>query len=62
VKTIFRYMQGTIDYGLWYPKNTDFILIAYIDAYWEWIIDDRKCTSGGAFFLGSCVVSWLSKK
>jgi hypothetical protein len=25
-------------------------------------VDDRKSTSGGAFFLGKCLVSWLSKK
>jgi hypothetical protein len=62
VKRIFRYLQGTIDYGLWYPKNTDLILKAYTDAYWEGSIDDRKITSGGAFFLGSCLVSWLNKK
>jgi hypothetical protein len=62
VKRIFRYLQGTIDYGLWYSKNTDLILRAYTDADWVGSIDDRKSTSGGAFFLGSCLVSWLSKK
>jgi hypothetical protein len=25
-------------------------------------IDDRKSTSGGTFFLGNCLVSWLNKK
>ena len=25
-------------------------------------MDDRKSTSGGAFFLGGRLVSWLSKK
>ena len=31
VKTIFRYLQGTIDYGLWYPRGINFTRIAYID-------------------------------
>jgi hypothetical protein len=62
VKIIFRYLQGTVDYGLWYPKDTDLILRAYTDADWEGSIDDRKITSGGAFFLGSFLVSWLNKK
>lgn len=31
VKRIFRYLKGTIDYGLWYLKSVDFMLCAYID-------------------------------
>ena len=34
----------------------------FIDAYWTGNIDDRKSTSGGAFFLGKRLVSWTSKK
>jgi hypothetical protein len=62
VKRIFRYLQGTIDYGLWYPKNTGLITRSYTDAYWVGSIDDRKITSEGALFLGICLVSWLNKK
>ena len=40
VKRIFRYLQGTIDYGLWYPKNTNIVLIAYKYVDWEIIIVD----------------------
>jgi hypothetical protein len=57
VKRIFRYLQGTVDYGLWYPKDTNLILRAYTDVDWEGSIDDRKITSGGTFFLGNCLVS-----
>ena len=39
-----------------------FITTAYIDADWAGYIDDRKSTSGGAFFLGECLVAWLSRK
>lgn len=49
-------------YGLWYPKGNDFILTAYTDVDWGGPVDDRKSTSGGAFFLGNCLVSWHSKK
>lgn len=52
VKRIFRYLRGTVDYGLWYLKDDDFTLSAYIDADWVGDVDDRKSTSGGAFFLG----------
>jgi hypothetical protein len=36
--------------------------MAYIDADWAGFIDDRQSTSGAAFYLGECLVSWLSKK
>jgi hypothetical protein len=62
VKRIFKYLLGTIDYGLWYPKDTYLILIAYTDADWVGRVDNRKNTSGGAFFLGNCLVSWINKK
>ncbi|GKC19876.1 hypothetical protein Tco_1022026 [Tanacetum coccineum] len=32
VKQIFRYLNGTINMGLWYSKDTDMSLIAYADA------------------------------
>lgn len=62
VKTIFKYFKGTSDYGLWYKKNCDFILKAYIDVDWVECVDDRRSTSGGAFFSRDGLVSWLSKK
>eukprot|EP00253_Pinus_taeda_P006440 PITA_06440 len=62
VKRIFNYLQGTQNYGLWYPRDTDLTLHAYTDADWAGSVDDRKSTSGGAFFVGSRLVSWFSKK
>ncbi|GKD05241.1 hypothetical protein Tco_1180215 [Tanacetum coccineum] len=32
VKRIFRYLKGTINMGLWYSKDTDMSLTAYLDA------------------------------
>ena len=31
VKRIFRYLKGTEEFGLWYPKGKDLSLIAYTD-------------------------------
>ena len=62
VKRIMRYLKGTEDYGLYYKKNEKFELRAYTDVDWASNIDDRKSTSGGAFFLGKRLVSWTSKK
>eukprot|EP00253_Pinus_taeda_P020694 PITA_20694 len=62
VKRIFKYLQGTQNYGLWYPRDADLTLHAYTDADWVGSVDERKGTSGGAFFMGSRLVSWFSKK
>eukprot|EP00253_Pinus_taeda_P027321 PITA_27321 len=37
-------------------------LLYLADADWAGSVDDRKSTSGGAFFMGSRLVSWFSKK
>jgi hypothetical protein len=62
VKRIFRYLNGTKEFGLWYPKGKDLSFIAYIVADWASCIDDQISTSGVAFYLGECLISWISKK
>nr|GEW59301.1 reverse transcriptase domain-containing protein [Tanacetum cinerariifolium] len=62
VKRIFRYLRGTINMGLWYPKGSSFGLIAFLDADHVGCIDTRKITSEGIQFLGDKLVSWMSKK
>jgi hypothetical protein len=34
VKRIFRYLKGTMDYGLWYPRNQNFQLSVYSNVDW----------------------------
>ena len=43
-----------------YGKNLE--AIQFTDADWAGNLDDRKNTSGGAFFLGKRLVSWTRKK
>lgn len=62
IKSIFKYLKGTFHFGLWYPRGEDITLKIYTDVDWACSVDDRKSTSGGAFFLGNCLVSWLSEK
>ncbi|KAI3720023.1 hypothetical protein L6452_20930 [Arctium lappa] len=62
VKRIFRYLKGTADLGLWYPKDTSFELTSYSDADHAGCMLDRKSTSGHIQFLGDKLVSWASKK
>ncbi|GJU56311.1 hypothetical protein Tco_1230025 [Tanacetum coccineum] len=62
VKRIFQYLRGTINMGLWYPKDSGFKLTAFLDANHAGCIDTRKSTSVGIQFLGDKLVSWMSKK
>nr|GEU76963.1 hypothetical protein [Tanacetum cinerariifolium] len=62
IKRIFRYLKGTINLGLWYPKDSGFDLIAYSDADHAGCHLDRKTTSGSVPFLGDKLVCWSSKK
>lgn len=62
VKRIFRYLSGTKNLGLWYPKGTHIDLFSYTDADWAGCTIDRKSTSGTCHFLGFALVSWFSKK
>ena len=50
VKRIFKYLKGTMTYGLWYPRNKNLRLAAYSDVDWENCLDERKSTIGGALF------------
>jgi hypothetical protein len=40
-KRIFRYLKGTEEFGLWYPKGKDLSLVAYTDADCVGYIDDQ---------------------
>nr|GEU48640.1 retrovirus-related Pol polyprotein from transposon TNT 1-94 [Tanacetum cinerariifolium] len=62
VKRIFRYLKGTINLALWYPKDFGFDLTAYSDADHAGCHLDRKGTSGSVQFLGDKLVCWSSKK
>ncbi|GJR76371.1 retrovirus-related pol polyprotein from transposon TNT 1-94 [Tanacetum coccineum] len=62
VKRIFRYLQGTINMGLWYTKDYGFELTGFSDADYARCKDTFKSTSGGTQFLGEKFMSWSSKK
>ena len=62
VKRILRYISGTKNLGLWYPKGSHLDLLSFSDADWAGCSIDRKSTSGTCHFLGFALVSWFSKK
>ena len=61
VKWIMRYLNGTIDYSLYY-QGKDLYLEGYTNTDWGGDLDERKCTSEYVFLLGNRVISWSNKK
>ncbi|GJW76463.1 hypothetical protein Tco_0138145 [Tanacetum coccineum] len=61
VKRIFKYLRGTVNRGLWYPKDSSIALTAYADADHAGCQDTRRSTSGCIQLLGDKLVSWSSK-
>nr|GFA38760.1 hypothetical protein [Tanacetum cinerariifolium] len=62
LKQVFQYLKGTINWGLWYLKDTAMALTAYADADHAGCQDTRRSTSESAQFLYDKLVSWSSKK
>ncbi|GJZ98799.1 retrovirus-related pol polyprotein from transposon TNT 1-94 [Tanacetum coccineum] len=62
LKWVFRYLRETINWALWYPKDTAMALTTYADADHAGYQDTQRSTSGSAQFLGDKLVSWSSKK
>ncbi|GJX69075.1 hypothetical protein Tco_0304802 [Tanacetum coccineum] len=62
LKWVFRYLRGTINWGLWCLKDTAMALTAYADADHAGCQDTGRSTSGSAQFLGDKLVSWSSNK
>ncbi|GJT82496.1 hypothetical protein Tco_1056838 [Tanacetum coccineum] len=48
--------------GLWYPRESPFVLEAYSDSDYAGANKDRKSTTGGCQFLGRRLISWQCKK
>ena len=60
-KHVMRYLKGTLDCGLTYVVDREFILCGYTDSDQAGSIEDIKSTSSCCFSLGSIVISSLSR-
>ena len=60
VKWIFRYVKGTLDFGLTFTKNTEFKVVGYTDADYATDLDRRRSVTGYVFQVGGNTVSWRS--
>lgn len=61
LKRVLRYLQGTKDYGLFFPKNCETQISAFADADWG-NSQERKSTSGFVVKVFGATVSWASRK
>ena len=57
LKRIIKYVKTTVDFGVWYNKDTNDVLARYSNVDWAGNADDRKSTSGGCFYVGNNLVS-----
>ncbi|GJX21477.1 retrovirus-related pol polyprotein from transposon TNT 1-94 [Tanacetum coccineum] len=62
VRRIFWYLRGTVNQGLWYPKDSSIAQTAFADADHAGCQDTSRSTSGSMHFLGDRLVSWSSKR
>ncbi|GJV21954.1 reverse transcriptase domain-containing protein [Tanacetum coccineum] len=62
IKRILYYLRGTVNMGLWYPKDSSIALTAYANADHAGCQDIRRSTSGSMQLLGDRLVSWSSKR
>jgi hypothetical protein len=63
VKRIIRYVVGTLDHDLYYPRCPGVAhLVRYSDSDHAGDIDTSKGTSGILFFFDKCLVRWQSVK
>jgi hypothetical protein len=63
VKSMLRYVAGTLEYGLLHPRGRSgsFKILGYSDSDMAGDIDDsRRSTSGVLFFLGGGDATWSS--
>jgi hypothetical protein len=59
MKRIIRYVAGTLDHGLYYPRcPREAHLVGYSDSDHAGDINTSKSTSEILFFFGKCLVSW----
>ncbi|XP_016902732.2 uncharacterized mitochondrial protein AtMg00810-like [Cucumis melo] len=56
-KQVMRYIAGTIEYGIWYSKVSDFKLCGFTESDWASSLDDRRSVSANVFTLGSGVIT-----
>ncbi|GKC68253.1 retrovirus-related pol polyprotein from transposon RE1 [Tanacetum coccineum] len=59
---VIRYVKWSMGQGLFFPVKNNLYLTAYCDSDWANCPFTRRSITGYEVFLGSCLISWKSKK
>lgn len=59
---ILRYLNNTLGKGLFFQKNVQQNIEAYIDTDWAGSITNQRSTSGFCTYVWGNLVTWRSKK
>lgn len=59
---VLRYLKGTPNKGLFYPKDNNFQITAYSDADWGTCEMCSRSLTGYFVFLGDSLVSWKTER
>jgi len=62
IKHIFRYLRGTIDLGLYYPRKSEFGLVSFADAGYLSDLHKSRSQNRYVFTIGGTAISWRSQK
>ena len=62
MKSILRYLKGTLSHGILLQPSSSLALQGYTDTDWASCPNDRRSTSGYCVYLGSSLVSWSSSQ
>jgi hypothetical protein len=62
IKPILRYLNGTQDFDLYFPKNQDLRLVGYADAGYLSDPHNARSQTGFMFLCGGTAISWTSCK
>ncbi|KAG6475254.1 hypothetical protein ZIOFF_064472 [Zingiber officinale] len=61
-KNILKYVNSTLNLGLFYKKGVEFSLQGFVDTDFSGDLDDQRSTSGFVFMCATTSISWCSKK
>lgn len=61
-KRILRYLQGTMNFGVFYIRGGTSNLVGFTDSDYAGDSDDSKSTSGYVFMLSGGAIAWSSRK
>ena len=57
LKRIIKDVKTIVEFGVWYRKDTNDVLVGNSNVDWAGNVDDRKSTLGGCFYVGNNLIS-----